>query len=595
MFQYTWFYKKTFTHVEERIIKEEFINWPDIAQIVPLYWSEHCVECAEPLCYNNCLNWDQREDKKCRRFTYGIKKGDSSSSFNATLKFKKWAKLESICFGGGFVLSKRIRKLDNCNYKTGKIFKFISKTIFFFNKKLKLSRFIEHRRNIRYEKIGEHKEGGLFLFSCYLHNDIDKNFFVEVYTQKGVIIRKTMCLSHGYNQLTFDAKYSDFINKKCRIRMYLSDQSEAELTVFFADFVILNENGEKKLLPTSLESAKKVKCVVWDLDNTIWDGILLEHGPTQLKLKQDAISLIKWLDERGIINCIASKNNDNDVEPILSQFQIDHLFVLKEINWKSKAFNISNMAKTLNLNVNSFAFIDDSERERNEVKTLIPSIRVFSEKSFTEIMTLPEFQVEKTKESQNRRLMYQKEIERKNIQKNNYYNQDEFLLDCKLVGRVSSLDSEEKIERGFELVNRTNQLNLSGNKYSINDFLNIINDSDSSFSLIMELSDKYGDYGQSLFIHYTVGKEIVIDEFAISCRIAGKYVESALINYLLYKHNRNSARLIGKNNKKNKLLIETLIEDGLIKETTSSEDDLILHLKTKDNLNHADIVKIFAK
>ena len=93
MFQYVWFDKKKWSNISKQIVPNDFLSFDDLIAISPLYWKEHCVECGEPLCYYNCTNWEVRIDKKCRRFVYGIRKGENKKSFNATVKLKKWENL----------------------------------------------------------------------------------------------------------------------------------------------------------------------------------------------------------------------------------------------------------------------------------------------------------------------------------------------------------------------------------------------------------------------------------------------------------------------------------------------------------------------
>ena len=83
---------------------------------------------------------------------------------------------------------------------------------------------------------------------------------------------------------------------------------------------------------------KEVKCIVWDLDNTIWDGILLESG--DVKLKPGIENIIKEFDSRGILHSIASKNNYDDAMEKLKQFNLDKYFLYSQINWNAKSSSI---------------------------------------------------------------------------------------------------------------------------------------------------------------------------------------------------------------------------------------------------------------
>ena len=83
MFQYVWYDKNKFTGRTIMPLPSEYISFDDVERINNIYWCEHCTECAVPLCYNNCANWEARIDKKCRRFAYGIKKSPVNRLYKA--------------------------------------------------------------------------------------------------------------------------------------------------------------------------------------------------------------------------------------------------------------------------------------------------------------------------------------------------------------------------------------------------------------------------------------------------------------------------------------------------------------------------------
>ena len=101
--------------------------------------------------------------------------------------------------------------------------------------------------------------------------------------------------------------------------------------------------------PVANEKTKKVKCVVWDLDNTLWDGILVEDGPGNLRLKLGIVDVIKELDHRGILHSIASKNNREEALKLLRDFHIDEYFLYPQISWDPKSEAIKAIARRLNI------------------------------------------------------------------------------------------------------------------------------------------------------------------------------------------------------------------------------------------------------
>ena len=119
---------------------------------------------------------------------------------------------------------------------------------------------------------------------------------------------------------------------------------------------------------------KEIKCIVWDLDNTIWDGTLTESK--NVKLKHYIKDIIGELDARGILNSIASKNNYGDAVEKLKEFGIYEYFLYPEINWNPKSSSIANIQKNLNIGIDTFMFIDDQQFELDEVKLFMMKLNV---------------------------------------------------------------------------------------------------------------------------------------------------------------------------------------------------------------------------
>src|SRR3989338_8814279 len=109
--------------------------------------------------------------------------------------------------------------------------------------------------------------------------------------------------------------------------------------------------------PSLMESAQEmIKCVVWDLDNTIWEGVLLEDE--NVRIKNNLTEIIKTLDSRGILQSIASKNNHDIALQKLKEFGLNEYFIYPQINWNSKVQSIKNIADAINVG------LDRSEERR---------------------------------------------------------------------------------------------------------------------------------------------------------------------------------------------------------------------------------------
>ena len=154
-----------------------------------------------------------------------------------------------------------------------------------------------------------------------------------------------------------------------------------------------------------------VKCVVWDLDNTVWDGILLEDS--EVRLRPQVPHILKTLDERGILLSIASRNDRDAAMAKLREMGLDDYFLYPQINWNSKASSVAQIAKDLNLALDASAFVDDQPFEREEVAFSHPGVLCVDSAVLDDFLDRPELNPRFiTEDSRLRRRMYQADIRR---------------------------------------------------------------------------------------------------------------------------------------------------------------------------------------
>lgn len=273
-----------------------------------------------------------------------------------------------------------------------------------------------------------------------------------------------------------------------------------------------------------------IKCVVWDLDNTIWDGTLLEDS--NVSINKNAIEVIKELDNRGILQSVSSKNEYKLAFEKLKEFKIDDFFLYPQINWASKSSSLKNIANNLNISINSFAFIDDQAFEREEVNFVHPHVLCIDSKDIPEILTMPMFKPRFiTEDSNHRRLLYMTDIKRKADEENWEGPSDSYLASLNMRFHIR-LASESDLQRAEELTVRTHQLNATGYTYSY-DELDTFRSSNDHLLFVLSLEDKFGTYG-------TIGLTLVecqkerwlIKLLLMSCRVMSRGVGSIMINYL---------------------------------------------------------------
>lgn len=288
------------------------------------------------------------------------------------------------------------------------------------------------------------------------------------------------------------------------------------------------------------------KALVLDCDNTLWGGIAGEDLIDGIKLDPyDYPGNIYWrvqntmlaLQKQGVLLCLCSKNNPEDVDQILADHPSivikDQNILLKKVNWNDKTSNIKEIANELDIGLDSLIFIDDSSFECDAVRSQLPMVRTFQvpknianyPKMMSEVSNLfPEG--EASKESFNKTEQYRIRASAEN-EKAQFNNQEEYLaaLELKVIVSIDRLDS---IERISELTQKSNQFNLTTKRYSESDILSLMkNDNSSVFSFVVK--DKFGNHGLTgILIAFFDKNEVVIDTFLMSCRVIGRGIEYSL-------------------------------------------------------------------
>lgn len=315
--------------------------------------------------------------------------------------------------------------------------------------------------------------------------------------------------------------------------------NECDGTVLYfglVDFVKLvpKPNGS-----ASGASATPWKCIVWDLDNTLWEGTLIEDGPEKIRIRQEVVDVIKETDRRGILHSVASKNNHEDAFKILRMCGLDEYFLHPQINWQPKSQAIARIAQLLNIGVDTLAFVDDQPFEREEVRSALPQVCVIDTADFRTLPLRSECQAPITEESRQRRLMYRQEEQRKTVLETFNGDYKGYLKECLIRLTIGALN-EENLERVYELAQRTNQMNFSGNRYPRPQLREIMA-SQNHRTFVLRCSDRFGNYGIVGFAVLDTREPRLLD-LMFSCRVQGKRVEHAFLEFLLRKFTHGRSR-----------------------------------------------------
>jgi FkbH-like protein len=407
------------------------------------------------------------------------------------------------------------------------------------------------------------------------------------------LFRSSAIIRPGHNliRIPFHEMKIDLMKRTGKMSIRPDNDVEARVIFTWLDFVRFRvpQRVDEESAPAS-----KVKCLVWDLDNTLWSGILVEDGPETISLRPGVANLLRQLDARGIIQSIASKNDHTAAMAVLEKLRISDLFVCPAINWGPKSQSIHKIANVLNIGSESIAFIDDAETERAEVKDALPQVRVYRENEVDALIQRPEFDVPVTAESRRRREFYLVESKRKRVAESYGGSYETFLADCELEATAFIPKHPQQIERCAELLHRSNQLNLTTRRHTKSEFLQLLGNPEA-LCIGLSCRDRFGEYGIVGFasIHLTADDPVLAD-FVLSCRVAKKKVENAWFQWLLGNLRRLSCQKLKAlfiPTKRNSEMLAVLKEVGFV-DIERHEDALWLELECDRQVPASDIVRI---
>src|SRR5579872_2383367 len=534
----------------------------DIAAISFLHWGEHCVECAAPACYASCDLYQARSDLRCRRFAFGAYKNRSFRSmrgYGVEVSFKKWAKIEA--FG------------DTAVHPIGKVLRWermveagapIANVAGRIVARATGNRIWDQVTYTAAEKLTrglnqrgvEGPQAEAFLLEVYnpteseirlqvifavSPDDVPSNGHAPPLIAPSI---NTVALPPGYSRHELPAQcFHSILDRGApfKITMVPEADGNGRLVFLTADLV------KFKPRPAASADTRKIKCIVWDLDNTLWKGTLVEGD--EVVLNPAVADLLKYFDVRGILLSVVSKNDFDPAWKKLQEFAVAEYFLYPQIDWMPKSQKIRNIAKRLNIGIDTFAFIDDNQFELDEVASAIPELLPINANQIASLKADPRFQGSVTDESRTRRKMYQEQVAREHEEQGFGDDYLGFLASCALELEIDGY-SERDSDRVAELVQRTNQLNFSGRKYSRDELREVIANP-ALGKYVMRVSDKYGSYGTVGFcITQTQPARFEILDFMLSCRVQSKFIEQALFSHLLAHHNPHGANAIWVNFKK---------------------------------------------
>lgn len=310
------------------------------------------------------------------------------------------------------------------------------------------------------------------------------------------------------------------------------------------------------------KQGRSFKCLVLDLDNTVWGGVIGDDGLEGIVLGQGSPlgeaytafqDYARELTRRGVILAVCSKNDEaNALEP----FDKHPEMVLKRgdiacfvANWDNKADNIRAIARDLNIGLDSLVFIDDNPFERNLVRQELPMVAVpevsddptdypvaIADAGYFEGLSVTDEDRERTAQYQGNRARNALKAAVTDLP--SYLRGLEMELICKRFDKIG-------MQRIVQLINKSNQFNLTTRRYTDEDVQAVMADPDA-FGLQLRLTDRFGDNGVIAIVigRLQPNKDLYIDTWLMSCRVLGRQVEPTTLNLICQEAKRLGARRV---------------------------------------------------
>ncbi|MFJ2862501.1 HAD-IIIC family phosphatase [Kitasatospora sp. NPDC087314] len=283
-----------------------------------------------------------------------------------------------------------------------------------------------------------------------------------------------------------------------------------------------------------------VKVLVWDLDDTLWDGTVLEgDDPAPFPA---ATAALRALDERGVLHAVASRSDPAIAAAHLERLGLYELFTVLEIGWGPKSGAVRRIAEAIGIGLDTVAFVDNDPVERAEVAAAHPVVRCYPAEEVAALAERPEFRPEfVTADARLRRLRYRGEARREQAREEHQGTPEEFLASLGLELTIRQAWPDD-LARAHELTVRTHQLNTTGRTYGLAE-LRALCDSPDHRVLVAELTDRFGAYGTiGLALSERTrhregdgpdGPAEVLRLLLLSCRVMSRGIGPALIGHVV--------------------------------------------------------------
>ncbi|MEK6943366.1 MAG: HAD-IIIC family phosphatase [Nanoarchaeota archaeon] len=396
------------------------------------------------------------------------------------------------------------------------------------------------------------------------------NFEVPVYSPIGILEnRQDFGLKESVEKLNSDLR--DYCKNNPKVFLFdyesfcskIGKENTTDFKMYYMGDIRLSIQSVPYLCKDYMGYIKPLmiltkKCIVLDLDNTLWGGIIGEDGIEGIKIGNtpegrpftEFQKALLAMFERGVILAISSKNNFNDAIEVFKKHPDmvlrENNFASMKINWDDKASNIAEIAKELNIGLDSLVFIDDDKLNRDFVRKMLPEVTVVDmpEDPSLYLKTLMEtndfnlFSI--TEEDFKKGKMYAEQRKRAELQSSSK-DIDSYL---KSLGSVVAIEkaSSFSIPRISQLTQKTNQFNMTTKRYLEEDIQKMSNNK-NEIVVSVRSRDKFGDNGiVGAAIIKKSADEWEIDTFLLSCRVIGRKIEESMLWFIIKEAKAKKAK-----------------------------------------------------
>jgi len=274
-----------------------------------------------------------------------------------------------------------------------------------------------------------------------------------------------------------------------------------------------------------------IKCVVWDLDGTVWPGVAIESDGVPEPHRR-VIALLDALEARGIVSSVASRG-DPALAPVLAAHpRLGDRFVAPRVTWDEKSESIERIAAALRIDLDAVAFVDEDPFERAGVAHALPAVLVLSVADLEAALAGARFTAERlTDEGRRRAAMYRDEERRRQVAAGFTGGRTDFLRWCEMRLDVGTAEATD-LDRLVELGERTHRLNSAARRAGRDDVLRWF---EAGGLVRARLADRFGDYGVigMVAVERPSGADWRVDLLAVSCRVEGRGVPAALLRWTM--------------------------------------------------------------